>query len=137
MLRRYGARFHGWIANAAVPEVFARHRFTVHVPRRYYTQMLPGIPTIRVFESLACGLPLISAPWDDCENLFRPGIDYLVAETGEAMESHMRALSHEPALAESLAASGLSRILSHHSCDIRARELLGIVAGLTAQPVAA
>ena len=24
---------------------------------------LPGIPTIRVFEALACGIPLVSAPW--------------------------------------------------------------------------
>ena len=34
---------------------------------------LPGIPTIRVFEALACGIPLVSAPWEDCEGLFRPG----------------------------------------------------------------
>ena len=34
---------------------------------------LPGIPTIRVFEALACGIPLVSAPWQDEEGLFRPG----------------------------------------------------------------
>jgi spore maturation protein CgeB len=43
--------------------------------------MLPGIPTIRVFEALACGIPLVSAPWDDSEHLFRPGEDFLVAAT--------------------------------------------------------
>lgn len=77
ILRRYRVRYHGWLANAAAPEVFARHLATVHVPRRYYATMLPGIPTIRVFEALACGIPLVSAPWSDAEALFRPGTDYL------------------------------------------------------------
>ena len=126
LLARHGARFHGWIANADVPDAFARHRFTVHVPRRFYTQALPGIPTIRVFEALACGIPLISAPWQDSEHLFRPGEDYLIAQDGTEMEAHMRALTHDDALAASLAASGLARITAHHSCDIRAGELLRI-----------
>ena len=131
LLARYCARFHGWIANADAPAAFARHVFTVHVPRRFYTQALPGIPTIRVFEALACGLPLISAPWEDSEHLFRPGEDYLTARDGTEMEAHMRALTHDPALAAHLAASGLARIRARHSCDIRAKELLRIAASLT------
>ncbi len=134
MLQRYGARYHGWVANAAVPEIFARHRMTVHVPRRYYSQMLPGIPTIRVFEALACGIPLITAPWQDSEGLFRPGTDYLVAETGDEMQAHMLALDHDAGLAKELSAAGLSRILSRHSCSNRAAELLGIVASLQGRP---
>ena len=35
---------------------------------------LPGIPTIRPFEALACGIPLISAPWQRLRtSLFRAG----------------------------------------------------------------
>ena len=60
-----GIEYGGWLANYRVPEVFARYRVTVHVPRRPYARALPGIPTIRPFEALACGIPLISAPWDD------------------------------------------------------------------------
>jgi spore maturation protein CgeB len=56
--------------------VFARHLATVHVPRRFYSTILPGIPTIRVFEALACGIPLVSAPWDDSEGLFTPARTY-------------------------------------------------------------
>src|SRR3546814_8639072 len=58
-LRLAGARYHGWIANAMAPAIFARGLATVHVPRRFYVQSLPGIPTIRVFEALACGIPLV------------------------------------------------------------------------------
>jgi spore maturation protein CgeB len=71
--------------------VFARYGVTVHVPRRPYVQALPGIPTIRVFEALACGIPLVSAPWDDCEGLFEPGADFLVARDGAEMREHLRA----------------------------------------------
>ena len=127
MLARTGARFHGWIANADVPAAFARHRFTVHVPRRFYTQALPGIPTIRVFEALACGIPLVCAPWQDSEGLFRPGEDYLVARDGDEMERHMRALAHDDGLVRQLAASGLARVVQRHSCAIRAGELLAVV----------
>ena len=127
----YAARFNGWTANAKVPGIFARHRFTVHVPRRFYTQMLPGIPTIRVFEALACGIPLVSAPWDDCEHLFRPGVDYLVARTGDEMQSHMRAIREDEAVARELTVNGLSRIQARHSCDVRAAELLEIASQLS------
>ena len=58
-----GLRYRGWLPNHRVPGLFARHRLTVHVPRRPYAQKLPGIPTIRPFEAMACGIPLICAPW--------------------------------------------------------------------------
>ncbi len=126
-LARYGVRYHGWAANARAPEIFARHLATVHVPRRYYATILPGIPTIRVFEALACGLPLVSAPWDDVEGLFTPGADYLVAQDGAGMTAQLRALAADPALRAALAAHGLATIRARHSCDHRADELLAIV----------
>jgi spore maturation protein CgeB len=126
-VERYGARYHGWLANAEAPEVFARHLATVHVPRRYYTKLLPGIPTIRVFEALACGIPLVCAAWDDAENLFRPGTDYLVARDGEEMTRLLMRLRDEPELRRSLAEHGLETIRARHSCAHRADELLSIV----------
>lgn len=126
-LERFGVNFHGWLPNARAPEVFARHLATVHVPRRFYTTLLPGIPTIRVFEALACGIPLLSAPWNDCEGLFTPGEDYLVAPDGAAMTRHLRALARDPDLRRSLAEHGLATIRARHSCAHRADELLAIV----------
>jgi spore maturation protein CgeB len=125
-LARYGARYHGWAPNAAAPSLFARHLATVHVPRRFYVERLPGIPTIRVFEALACGIPLVSAPWDDVEGLFRPGTDYLVAHSGPEMERHLRALSTDPDLRHDLTVNGLAMIRARHTCRHRADELLGV-----------
>ena len=136
-LARFGARYHGWLPNPRAPEVFARHMATVHVPRRAYVQSLPGIPTIRVFEALACGIPLLSAPWDDHEGLFRVGHDFLMAATPAAMDRNMRELCGDPALRETLAASGLETIRARHTCRHRAHELLATVAAWHGERAAA
>jgi spore maturation protein CgeB len=129
-LAQAGIEFAGYLANFRVPAAFAAARLTVHVPRRPYARMLPGIPTIRVFEALACGMPLVSAPWQDSEGLFRPGEDFLVAKDGAMMRRHLRALAGDPAFAASLAASGRARIEARHSCAHRFDELLAICAAL-------
>ena len=134
MLEARGIDYRGWLANALVPETFARHLATVHVPRRFYASTLPGIPTIRVFEALACGIPLVCAPWDDAEHLFRPGEDYLLARDGEEMAAHLRAIAADPELRDALIASGLETVRSRHSCAHRVDQLLGIVEQLTATP---
>ncbi|HYD70433.1 CgeB family protein [Azospirillum sp.] len=125
-LKRSGIAYAGWLANHKAPAAFARHRVTVHVPRRPYVEALPGIPTIRVFEALACGIPLVSAPWNDAEGLFRPGADYLVARNGTAMAELLRVLLNEPAMAASIARSGLETIRRRHTCAHRVEELLSV-----------
>ncbi|MDB5695563.1 MAG: hypothetical protein JWN21_1106 [Sphingomonas bacterium] len=130
LLARYGAGYHGWLPNARAPEVFARALATVHVPRRYYATILPGIPTIRVFEALACGIPLISAPWADSEGLFRPGQDYLVARDGGQVRDDLNMLREDTNSRAELVASGLETILARHTCAHRAAELLAIAARL-------
>jgi spore maturation protein CgeB len=130
LLARYGAHYRGWLPNARVPEVFARHLATVHVPRRFYVEALSGIPTIRVFEALACGIPLVSAPWSDAEGLFRIGRDFLIAADGAAMTRHLRDLREDAGLRAALVASGLETIRARHTCTHRAAELLAIAGAL-------
>ena len=123
-----GIDYAGYLANFRVPQAFAAARMTVHVPRRPYARMLPGIPTIRMFEALACGMPLVSAPWDDCENLFTPGEDYLVARDGADMRRHLAALRADRALRSHLAEHGRATVVARHSCAHRVDELLAICA---------
>lgn len=122
-LRSAGIDYGGWIANADVPAAFARHRVTIHIPRRPYVETLPGIPTIRVFEALACSIPLVSAPWEDAEGLFRPGKDFLIARDGSQMEAHLRMLLNEPGTAAAIAASGMETVRERHTCRHRVQEL--------------
>jgi spore maturation protein CgeB len=105
----------------------------VHVPRRFYRECLPGIPTIRVFEALACAIPLVTAPWDDCEALFEPGKDYLVARDGAQMRAHLEDLRADRGYAESLARHGLQTIRTRHTCAHRVQELLSICRELVAE----
>lgn len=123
-----GLHYGGWIANADAPAAFARHRVTMHIPRRPYVQSLPGIPTIRVFEALACGIPLLSAPWSDAEGLFRPGQDFLFAQDGAEMETLLRQVLSDPALGQALSQSGLETIRARHTCRHRVDELLAVLA---------
>jgi spore maturation protein CgeB len=125
-----------WIANYDVPRTFAQYKCTVHVPRRAYARSLPGIPTIRMFEAMACGIPLVSAPWNDSEHLFRPGADYLIARDGAEMRGHLQALLSDPAYASSIAASGLETIRSRHTCAHRVDELFAILSDLGTKKVA-
>ena len=123
-----GIAYRGWLPNFRVPEVFAQHRVTVHVPRGPYVRALPGIPTIRPFEALACGIPLVSAPWDDTEQMFRPGVDYLTARTGGEMTAKIAEILNDPEAARRMAHRGLDTVRARHTCAHRTHELLAIAA---------
>lgn len=136
-LKAAGIRYKGWLPNHKAPEVFARYRFTVHVPRRYYTQKLPGIPTIRPFEAMACGIPLISAPWKDSEHLFRVGEDFLMVKSGADMKAAIREIMQKEQKAENLRQHGLETIRARHTCAHRVTELLQILEEVAAEKVEA
>ena len=121
-----GVEYGGGLPNHEAPQTFARYRVTVHIPRGPYVRFLPGIPTIRVFEALACGIPLVCSPWNDAEHLFTPGEDFLVARDGQEMRRHLQTLLENPQQAEAMAQHGLQTILSRHTCAHRVDELLNI-----------
>lgn len=125
-LEAAGIEFGGWIPNYKVPEVFARFRVTLHIPRRPYVEALRGIPTIRPFEALACGIPLVSAPWHDSEGLFVSGRDYLSVKDGESMAGTLRDLLEDKEQRVALAASGRRTLLARHTCAHRVDALLEI-----------
>jgi len=125
-----GISYGGWLPNYEVPEIFARYRVTVHVPRGPYVKALRGIPTIRPFEAMACGIPLVSAPWCDSEGLFRANEDFLIAADGEAMTDCLRRVLADDELSSGLQMSGLETVLSRHTCAHRVDELLEIAGSL-------
>lgn len=131
-LAESGIEYRGWIANYQVPACFAAHKVTIHVPRRPYAKRLKGIPTIRVFEALACGIALVSAPWSDEEQLFRPG-DLLFARDGRQMAGHLRELLADRSYAMQLGARGRETVLQRHTCAHRVDQLLSICRELGAK----
>ena len=120
-----GICYGGYLPNLDAPAVYARSALTLHIPRQQYTAVMKGIPTIRVFEALACGIPLLSAPWEDSEALFRPG-DFCFVDNGVAMQREIEQLLHDPAAMRAQAARGLETVLARHTCGHRAQELTDI-----------
>jgi spore maturation protein CgeB len=121
-----GIQYAGWLPNYEVPRVLARFKVTVHVPRRPYVEALPGIPTIRPFEALACGIPLLCSPWRDVEGLFRTGKDFLIARDGAEMKLLLRRLLSNSDVRRRLVLNGLETIRGRHTCAHRVDELLSI-----------
>ena len=130
-LERRGATFGGWLPNYRVPYVYAQHAFSVHVPRRAYVEELAGVPTIGLFEALACGVPLLVARWRDREGLFRPGADYLEAESPARMKELMRLVAHDEDARRELSRSARACIAERHTCAHRVDALLALTRDLT------
>ena len=128
-----GIEYAGWLPNFRVPETFAQFRVTLHIPRRPYANSLLGIPTIRPFEAMACGIPLICAPWSDTEQLFTLGEDYLLAHDTDEMVHHLQSLLNGPEQARRLAVHAYRTVLQRHTCAHRAEELLSLHKTLLSQ----
>ena len=124
--QKAGIEYGGWLPNFEVPQVFSRYKLTVHIPERPYSLALGGIPTIEHFEALACGIPLISAPWNDSEGLFAEGEDYLTARDGKEMAGLMAGLTADAQLRERLSEHGLMTVLTRHTCGHRVNELMEV-----------
>ena len=125
MLANAGIEYGGWLPNFEVPEIFARFKMTVHMPRRPYAAALPGIPTIRPFEALACGIPLLTSPWKDIEHLFVPG-DFIVAQNGREMICQLEKLASDETYRLGFSRRGLATVRARHTCAHRVDELLVI-----------
>ncbi|MEY9758291.1 CgeB family protein [Bradyrhizobium yuanmingense] len=128
-IRSAGIRYGGWLPAHWAPVAFAGARATIHVPRGPYVALLPGIPTIRVFEALACGIPLVSAPWSDTEGLFPEGA-YLSVADGAQMKHALRTVIDDPEFSAAMVATGLKVIQDRHTCRHRAEQLIDIVTDL-------
>jgi spore maturation protein CgeB len=119
----------GWLANVDVAHAYSAARVVLHVPRRQYVRLLPGTPTIRVFEALASRACLISLPWADTDALFDAGSDFAVAHSPEEMRDLIDWLCRDDAARERMAARGYATVLARHTCAHRASQLLALLAG--------
>jgi spore maturation protein CgeB len=125
-LRAAGIEYGGCLPDYKFPEAFARYTATIYLPHGSLSAHQDCLPTIHPFEALACGIPLISAPWRDTEHLFRPGRDFLFAFDGMEMTSQLKILMAGPDLRAALVRDGLETIQTRHTCAHRAGELLAI-----------
>jgi spore maturation protein CgeB len=131
-LNEAGIVYCGYLPNLDAPRAYAESAVALHLPRNQYSNGLSGIPTIRVFESLACGAPLLCSPWNDAEGLFRPGEDFICVPSGKAMKSELEFLLRDDAARKQIGANGLQTVRSRHTSMHRAEQLTEIIEEIAA-----
>jgi spore maturation protein CgeB len=125
-LSEAGIEYRGYLPNLSAPKVYSRCALTLHIPRRAYANGLSGIPTIRMFEAFACGVPLVCSPWTDVEGLFRAGQDFVCVADGRAMTGEIAFLLGDRAARQQLSREALDTILRRHTCLHRAQQFEAI-----------
>lgn len=126
LLQAAGIEFRGYLPNLQTPSVYAEAALSVHIPRRLYANGLSGIPTIRMFEAMACGATLVCSPWMDTENLFRSGEDYISVQSGDEMKCILARLLRDEDRRREMGNNALRTIRQRHTCAHRAEQLTSI-----------
>jgi spore maturation protein CgeB len=81
-------------------------------------------PSGRLFEAAACGVPVVSDPWDGLDSFFTPGEEILLArDTDDVIE----ALERGPLALSRIGRAARQRALSEHTAEHRVRELLRLL----------
>ncbi|HYD70431.1 CgeB family protein [Azospirillum sp.] len=133
----------GWPENVARVEhlppaehrrFYNAQRFTLNVTRA--DMVAAGwSPSVRLFEAAACGVPIISDPWNGLETLFTPGEEILITNDGEQV---MRWLRDTPGQrARAIGRAARRRVMASHTGVRRAAELEGYVAEVRGMPLSA
>ena len=78
-------------------------------------------PSVRLFEAAACGVPVISDPWDGLETFFRPGEEIFIAR---GMSDTLAILDNTTDdQRRAVGERARQRVLAHHTAAHRAAEL--------------
>jgi spore maturation protein CgeB len=99
---------------------YSRQRYTLNVTRA--DMIAAGYsPSVRLFESAACGVPVISDSWEGIESFFTPGKELLTAETPDQVIRLLTGLPEERRL--NIAAAARKRFLDSHTPAHRAKQV--------------
>ncbi len=122
ILADHSIAYKGWLPSFKLPEVFAHYTTAVHLPAKDSLEVRAGSASMRMLESIASGIPVISAPWKNSEKVLTPARDYLQAGDSYEMTHYMLEMMNST-LCEVISGHGLKLISSRHTCRLRAQEL--------------
>jgi len=105
------------------PAFYVSSRLTLNVTRAPMA-MLGYCPSGRLFEAAACGVPILSDAWEGLEEFFVPGDEILVAH---ASPDTIEALQRDDGELARVARAARERVLSDHTAERRATELVGLL----------
>lgn len=101
------------------PAFYCSSPLTLNVTRRAMTAM-GYCPSGRLFEAAACGVPILSDPWEGLDQFFEPRSEILIAST---TEEAIEALAMPKEQLAKIARAARARTLEDHTAEQRARDL--------------
>jgi spore maturation protein CgeB len=104
---------------------YSSSRITLNVTRAPMAEM-GYCPSGRLFEAAACGAPVLSDSWEGLNKFFEPGSEILVANS---TEEAIAALETSDEQLTRIARAARERVLSDHTADRRAAELVSAIEG--------
>src|SRR5690606_8179667 len=105
---------------------YGSQRFTLNITRA--DMVAAGhSPSVRLFEAAACGTPIISDVWPGLETVLEPHEELMIARTSEDVVRLLREVA--PYEAQRIARAARARVLSAHSSERRADELIAYLHG--------
>jgi spore maturation protein CgeB len=105
------------------PWFFCSSRLTLNVTRAEMAT-LGYCPSGRLFEAAACGTALLSDSWKGLDQFLHPGEEILIADS---TEEALTALEYSDEELARIARAGRERVLSEHTSQHRARELIALL----------
>jgi spore maturation protein CgeB len=118
-----------WFFNHLPPEehasFFCSSPLTLNVTRAPMAAM-GWCPSGRLFEAAACGVPVLTDPWEGVGDFFRPGEEILVARNAEEA---VDAISRSPEELARIGRAARERVLLEHTAEQRTEELLARIGG--------
>ena len=109
------------------PVFLCSSRMTLNVTREAMAAM-GYCPSGRLFESAACGCPVLSDWWEGLDEFYTPGKEILIART---TEEAIAALELSDAEVNAVARAARERTLEEHTSEVRADHLIDLLERLT------
>jgi spore maturation protein CgeB len=122
---RENVRYVRHLEPALHPAFFCSSPLTLSVTRAEMAA-LGHCPSGRLFEAAACGVPVLSDPFDGLDAFFSPGDEILVARSAEEA---IAAVTLPRGDLARVGARARERALAEHTADARARELVALCEG--------
>ncbi|MDX1951932.1 MAG: glycosyltransferase [Verrucomicrobiota bacterium] len=108
------------VSPASHRKFYNAQRFTLNVTRA--DMIAAGFsPSVRLFEAMACGVPVISDYWQGLDTLFRPSEEILIASSGAEIVEILTSFPEETR--KKICDQGRRKVLAEHTAQHRAMEL--------------
>ena len=87
-------------------------------------------PPTRIFEAAGAGACILSDRWTGIDHFLTPGVEILVADSGEDVAGHLERLDEKAA--RSIGEAARKRVLAEHTYALRAAEVEAVLEGRAA-----